>query len=322
MSQISVEGMSLYATVEKEIPLDGYYLLKSCQAGSWYPSIEVSLRYVLAQIGANFIDDPRQSTCIGCANHIGVIPFLPIVTLNARNISLASQSGMRNVICNCPTCYSNLKECKGILDGSSAMKDRAMSAMRTAGLAYNNSVSINHVSEAFLANIERIKEKARYSLHGLRAVTHHGCHYSKVYYKEVASGNFERPTVLDRILEGFGCQVVDYPERSLCCGLGFHHIMLGPNYTRAVTRRKYAGMMEADPDLIVTMCAGCTLSLDMCQEKLLQELGEERDIPVLNISELLALLLGADPHRVAGIDMHGVPVEPLLDKIGIPRVRA
>ena len=307
----------MYATVRKDIPKDDYYLLKSCQAGSWYPSIETSLRYVLTTMGANFLDDPRQSSCVGCANHIGVIPFLPIVALNARNMSLASHSGRRNIVCNCPTCYSNLKDCKIILDGDSPMRDRAMAAVEKAGIDYNDSVTINHVAEAYLANLERLQSLAKYSLRGLRAVTHHGCHYTKIYYKEVASGNFERPTLLDRIVEGFGAKVVDYPERSLCCGLGFHHIMLYPDYTQAVTRRKYPGILEANPDLLVTMCAGCTLSLDMCQEKLLRELGVERDIPVINISELIALLLGADPYKVVGIDLHGVPIEPLLKKIGI-----
>jgi heterodisulfide reductase subunit B len=196
-----------------------------------------------------------------------------------------------------------------------------MAAVQKAGIEYNDSVTINHVAESYLANLERLQSLAKYSLRGLRAVTHHGCHYSKIYYKEVASGNFERPTLLDRVLEGFGAKVVDYPERSLCCGLGFHHIMLYPDYTQAVTRRKYSGIVEANPDLLVTMCAGCTLSLDMCQEKLLRELGVERDIPVLNISELIALLLGADPYKVAGIDLHGVPIEPLLKKIGVPGAR-
>ncbi len=221
-------------------------------------------------------------------------------------------------MCNCPTCYSNLKDCKSILDGDSPMRNRAMAAMDKAGMDFNDSVTISHVAEAYLANLDRFRAKAKYSLRGLRAVTHHGCHYSKIYYREVASGNFERPTVLDKVLEGFGAKVVDYPERSLCCGLGFHHIMLYPDYTRAVTRRKYSGIVEADPDLLVTMCAGCTLSLDMCQEKILSELGVDKEIPVMNISELIALLLGADPYNVAGIDLHGVPIEPLLRKIGIP----
>jgi heterodisulfide reductase subunit B len=308
----------MYGTVMKSVPKDDYYLLKSCQAGSWYPSIEMSLRYALSKIGVHYLDDPKQSSCVGCANHIGVTPMLPIVALNARNFTLASQSGKNNIICNCPTCYSNLKDCKRILDGDSMMRDRAMDAMRMAGLEYRDSITISHVSEAFLENLDLIKAKTIYSMKGIKAVTHHGCHYSKIYYRDVFAGNFERPMVLDEIVTGLGGKTLDYPERSLCCGLGFHHIMLYPDYTRNVQNRKYSGIVEADPDVIVTMCAGCTLSLDMCQEKILEGQGVKKDIPVVNISELIALLMGADPHKVAGIDMHAVPIEPLLRKMGIP----
>jgi heterodisulfide reductase subunit B len=241
--------------------------------------------------------------------------MLPIMALNARNLTLASRSGQPNIICNCPTCYSNLKYCKEVLAGKSAMRDRAMEAVRKAGIEYHDSVTISHVSEAFLENLDKIKAKAVYSMEGIRAVTHHGCHYSKIYHRDVMAGNCERPMVLDEIAKGLGCETLDYPERSLCCGLGFHHIMLYPDYTRNVQKRKYSGIIDADPDVIITMCAGCTLSLDLCQEKIMQELGLSMDIPVLNISEMMALVLGADPYMVGGFEMHAVPVEPLLDKM-------
>ncbi len=35
---------------------------------------------------------------------------------------------------------------------------------------------------------------------------------------------------------------------------------------------------------------------------------------------LAALLLGWDPYEAAGIQFHTVPVEPLLDRIGVPVV--
>ena len=46
--------------------------------------------------------------------------------------------------------------------------------------------------------------------------------------------------------------------------------------------------------------------------------GEKFFIPVLTYQELAGLLLGWDPYDIVGIDSHTVPVEPLLDKIGIP----
>ncbi|MGA3216645.1 MAG: hypothetical protein ABSD97_13285, partial [Acidimicrobiales bacterium] len=47
--------------------------------------------------------------------------------------------------------------------------------------------------------------------------------------------------------------------------------------------------------------------------------GAGFEIPVLNYAELAGLLLGWDPYEVVGIQGHTVPVEPLLDRIGIPR---
>jgi heterodisulfide reductase subunit B len=41
-------------------------------------------------------------------------------------------------------------------------------------------------------------------------------------------------------------------------------------------------------------------------------------VPVLNYAELAGLLLGWDPYEVVGIQTHTVPVEPLLERIGIP----
>ena len=46
-------------------------------------------------------------------------------------------------------------------------------------------------------------------------------------------------------------------------------------------------------------------------------MGVEMDIPVLYVTELVALMMGADPYDVVGLDMHAVPVEPLLERMGI-----
>lgn len=43
-----------------------------------------------------------------------------------------------------------------------------------------------------------------------------------------------------------------------------------------------------------------------------------RQIPTLSYAELAGLLLGWDPYDAVGIQGHTVPVEPLLERIGIP----
>jgi heterodisulfide reductase subunit B1 len=297
-------------------PKDNFYLFKSCTTGSLYPGIETSVKYVLDMIGTNYTDDPDQSSCGGFAIFSGMMPFETGLALNARNLSLAASTDTPNVLCICPACYSNLKNCKKLLGKDEELEARTRGVLRQIGRDYDVSPNVSQASDVMLARIKDLKAKALYSLSGIRAVTHHGCHYTNIFFDEVTSGTFERPTVLDDILGGFGCEVQDYTERTLCCGMGFHHLLADDGYQAPILQRKYASIAEAEPDVIVTQCASCTFTLDHYRRSSCE--GSLKAVPVLDISELLALLLGADPLDI-GLDMHTVPVEPLLEKIGIGR---
>ncbi len=297
------------------VPKDNYYLFKSCVTCSMYPGIEKSIRYVLDRLEANYTDDPRHSSCTGFGYHTGVVPLKTNLALNARNFSLAAGSKDKNIVCTCPTSYGNLKECKEMLSGDKALRDDASDALSKIGKSFDISSGVNHVSEIFLARLDDIKARAVRDFKGVKAVTHHGCHYSKIFYKDVASGNFERPTVVDDIAKGLGCEILDYSERSLCCGMGFHYTMLDREYPRTILKRKFASIKKEMPDLIITQCPGCTFNLDYYQETLAESVGS-LDIPVLYFSEMAALALGADPYDI-GLDMHAVPVEPLLERLGM-----
>lgn len=295
----------------KHVPSDDLYLFKSCVTGSLYPGIEISIRYVLDRLGVRYVDDPRHSSCSGFGYHAGVIPLRTNLALNARNFSLAAESPCGNIVCTCPTSYGNLKECKELIEHDKSLREGTEEVLRSTGRAYLAPASISHVSEVFLKRMGDIQSKASISFSGLRAVTHHGCHYSKIFYEEVAAGDFERPAVIDDIAAGLGCKIADYPERSLCCGMGFHHAIIDSEYPRAVLKRKLDSILEASPDVIITQCPGCTFNLDYYQESV-----TGTRIPVLYFSELVALAMGANPDEI-GLDMHAVPVEPLLEKMGV-----
>lgn len=302
-------------TASKTVPEDRYYLFKSCVTCSLYPGIEKSIRFVMDRLDAHYTDDPRHSSCTGFGYHAGVVPLMTNLSLNARNFSLAASSDNENIVCTCPTSYGNLKECKEMLSSDPEKRDHVTEVLRSVGRRYDMSPQVYHASEVFLARLDDIKRLALYSFKGIRAVTHHGCHYSKIFYRDVSSGSFERPMVLDDIATGLGCEVADYEERSLCCGMGFHYTLLDREYPRTILRRKFASIQKAKPDVIITQCPGCTFNLDYYQETVAKQAGMP-DVPVLYFSELAALALGADPYEI-GLDMHAVPVEPLLEKAGI-----
>jgi len=297
------------------VPLNNYYLFKSCIAGSVYPGIEISIRYVMDALSVDYTDDPRQSSCTGFAVHEGVMPVETNLAINARNLSLAAGSDNPNIICTCPTSYSNLKDCKKLLSKEEKLEKQVKDVMEEVNINYDVSPEINHVSDVFLTKMDDILEKTLHSLEGVRAVTHHGCHYSKFFFKDVRSGSFEKPTVLDETLKKLGCEVLDYSEQFLCCGSGLRRSIIEMEYPREILRRKFASISEAEPDIIVTQCPECTFNLDYYQESILGD-ALNREIPVLYISELLALLMGAKPGDI-GMDMHAVPVEPFLEEYGI-----
>ena len=299
-----------------QIPDNNYYLFKSCTAGSIYPGIELSTRYILDNLELNYTDDPKQSSCTGFGVHIGTIPMETNMALNARNLSIAAETDNNNVICVCPMSYNNLKHCQKLISKDNKLEKRFSQIINQIGHEYNIESDIKHVSDAFLIKKEDIVEKALKTLSGVRAVTHHGCHYSKFFFKEVGAGNYEHPTVLDEILKSLDCEVLDYTEQFLCCGGGLHRYMIDKEYSREIFRSKFSSIVDVKPDIIVTQCPGCTFSFDYLQESLNEELKLEDEIPVLYISELLALLMGAEPENI-GIDMHAVDIEPFLRDIGI-----
>ncbi len=299
-----------------EIPDKNYYLFKSCTAGSIYPGIELSTKHVLDLLEINYINDPRQSSCTGSGVNLGIVPMETNIALNIRNLSLAAETENTRLICICPMSYSNLKHCQKLISKDIKLERRFKKIMNEIGIIYGISSDVSHVSDLFLEKKKEIVEKTVKSVSNIRVATHHGCHYSKFFFKEVSSGTFEHPTVLDKLLVEVGFEVVDYDEHFLCCGGGLHRYMADKEYSKGTFRNKFESIANANPDIIVTQCPGCTFNLDYLQESVLEKLDMENGIPVLNISELLALLMGVDPEDI-GLDMHAVDLDPFLKKIGI-----
>jgi heterodisulfide reductase subunit B len=157
----------------------------------------------------------------------------------------------------------------------------------------------------------------------LQVVEHIGCHYAKMFPSK-GVGGAEYPYVLVGMIEEWGGEVVDYPERRHCCGFGFRQYVVQANrgYSLSCSKKKFDSMAPYKPDFILTNCPGCPMFLDRWQYALSEMEGitygaDGQGIPVLTYEELAGLILGYDPWDL-GLQVHQVPVEPLLDKMGVP----
>jgi heterodisulfide reductase subunit B len=156
----------------------------------------------------------------------------------------------------------------------------------------------------------------------LKVVEHIGCHYAKIFPKSGIGGS-EFPYVLAGMIEAWGGDVVDYPERRHCCGFGFRNYLVQANRGSSIanSHKKLESMAPYKPDFIVANCPGCTMFLDKWQYAIAEMDGvgygaDGKGIPVLTYEEMAGLVLGYDPWEL-GMQFHQVDVEPLLDKLGV-----
>ena len=156
----------------------------------------------------------------------------------------------------------------------------------------------------------------------LKVVEHIGCHYSKIF-SEKSIGGTEFPHVLAGMIEEWGGEVVDYPERRHCCGFGFRNylVMANRGYSVANSRKKFESMKPYKPDFIVSNCPGCAMFMDRWQYTIaeMEDITYDdkgKGIPVLTYEEMTGMLLGYNPWDI-GMQVHQVQTESLLDKIGI-----
>ena len=145
------------ANTASKVPEDHFFLFKSCMAGSAYPGIELATKYVLDTIGVHYTDDPRQSSCAGFAIYTGVMPMETSLALNARNLSLASQTLNNNVLCICPSSYSNLQYMKKQITKDEELKAYTSNVLRQIGMSMDCSPSVTHASDVFRACLGRIQ---------------------------------------------------------------------------------------------------------------------------------------------------------------------
>ena len=185
-----------------------------------------------------------------------------------------------------------------------------------------------HTSDIIYKFKNEIAEKAKYRLVNkqtgkpLKVVEHIGCHYAKIFPNK-GVGGAEFPNVLAGMIETWGGEVVDYPERRHCCGFGFRNYIIKENrgYSLSNSKKKFDSMEPYKPDFIVANCPGCTFFLDRWQYVLAESEGKTygkngQGIPVLTYEEMTGLVLGLDPWEM-GMQLHQVAVEPLLNTIGI-----
>jgi heterodisulfide reductase subunit B len=328
---MKIEGKrSLWKDYQKEIADDRYFYVRSCVRQNFFPGSEtVFIDIMKNKLGKDVYEHACHTTCTGIGYHGDVVPFDTAMTVVARQFALMTESGYENLLPSCITSFGLYTEIMETWHHFPEIEARVREYLRKAtGREFKIPKNLAHASDVIYKFRKEIGQLGKHKLinnntgRPLKVVEHIGCHYARMFPNK-GIGGAEYPYVLAGMIEEWGGDVIDYPERRHCCGFGFRQYIVQANrgYSISCSRKKFESMEPYQPDMIITNCPGCPMFLDRWQYAIGEMEGKTYGqdgfgIPVFTYEEVAGLVLGYDPWYL-GLQMHQTAVEPLLDKMGI-----
>lgn len=333
---MNIEGkIKIWDKYQKEIADDSYFYLRSCVRQNFFPASEATFFRILRdELNKDIYENPAHTTCTGIGYHSDIVPMETTMTVIARQFALMTEAGYENLVPSCITSFGLYTEILDTWHHFPDLEAKIRENLRKAtGREFEKPKNLAHASDIIYKFRKEIAAKAKYKLvnnqtgQPLKVVEHIGCHYAKMF-PDKGIGGAEYPYVLTGMVEDWGGEVIDYPERRHCCGFGFRQYLVKANrgFSVSCSHKKFESMEPYKPDMIITNCPGCPMFMDKWQYAISEMTGKTYGengygIPVFTYEEVAGLVLGYDPWDI-GLQVHQVAVEPLLDKMGVPYNKA
>lgn len=283
----------------------GYF--PGCSLHSTAKEFDLSLRAIAGPLGVE-LEEVRDWSCCG-ATSAHATDHLLSVALAARNLSLAEEQGLSEVMAPCAACFSRLAAARHEMahDARQAELVRPMLAR-----PFRNAVQVRNVVALLQGLTGAIAARAR-PLSGLKVACYYGC--LLVRPPEVAQfDDPEDPTSMEAVVASTGATPVRWSRRLDCCGAGFSLSRVGSvvRLGRAILEDAKASGAQA----VVVACPMCQSNLDLRQSAM-EARGARLGLPILFLTQLVGLALGLDGASL-GLERHFVSADGVLEAIAAP----
>ncbi|TCK06704.1 CoB--CoM heterodisulfide reductase iron-sulfur subunit B family protein [Phorcysia thermohydrogeniphila] len=249
---------------------------------------------VAKKLGIDMVELPQFSCC--GAGVLEEVKDVLDIAVNARNLAYAEKEG-RDIVTVCSTCLLVLRSAKYHLDNDDDLREQVNEILAEADLEYKGTVDVKHFHWVLLEEFgeEGLKEKVKKPLGGLKVYPFYGCH--TVRPKDIIGYEpSENPQSLEKIIRALGATPVSGVRRLECCG--FHAFWPAPQISMRLTGLNLKDAKESGADCVVTPCPLCHMNLDANQGRALKAIGENFQIPVLHVPQLVGLALGIEPKEL------------------------
>jgi CoB--CoM heterodisulfide reductase subunit B len=294
--------------------LKNYSFYTGCLIPSRYPSIEISSRKVLADLGVT-LHELEGTTC--CPNQMAIKSTDETVweLMAARNMAIAEKNGF-DILSLCNGCYNTLKTVNSTMKNNDKRRDWVNSELKEQDLEFNGTIKVKHILEVLTSELGlvAIEKKLKRNLDGLSAATHTGCHVTRPE-DNISFDDTKEPKALDSLTKLLGIKSVKYPEKHICCGGGLKIGCIED--AAAYARKKILHMIENGADCIVVCCPYCRAQFESALKEIKENYNEKYELPVFYITELIALAMGYSPNELGLLILEASPLakKELINKI-------
>jgi heterodisulfide reductase subunit B len=278
-------------------PVLEFSFFPGCSVAHTASESSQSLMRVCQSLGFN-LTELDDWNCCGSSSAYIVDPDLG-QQLSARNLSLADPD--QPLLVMCPRCLHHLRHVHSAVKQD---RDLQRTLKRRLGRPISPNLQIIHFLEAVVRHgLPRING-APVPLNGLRFVPYYGC---TLYRPPSLRRQYYFQAEVERVLTALGGEAVTRCLTSRCCGSFLSAVQ--PQVVTDQVNRIIASAVAAEAECLVTVCAMCQLNLDIrCNLK--------TRLPILHISEILALALGAKDYQ-RWFARHLVDPRPVLKERGL-----
>ena len=270
----------------------GYF--PGCSQTGSAKEYDISLRKVIEKLGTS-LDEIKDWSCCGATSAHATNHKLS-TALAMRNIMLAEQQGMENIIAPCAACYNRLIMSQ--FENHPGIKKETEELLSAK---FKKDVKVFNVLELFLKiGIDRISENRKRELSDLKVACYYGC----LLVRPAAITKFddaEDPSSMEKIVEATGAKTIDWNFKVECCGAA--HSISRRDIVVDLSKKILDDAKEHGANVMVVACPMCHTNLDMRQRAMKRAYPDHEDFPVLYLTELIGLALGMNEKEL-GIDLH------------------
>ena len=183
-----------------------------CTLHSKAQSFDASARAAARALGIEMEELPEW-TCCGATFSMSADSVMGLVA-PTRILASAKEAGKLLTLCS--FCYNTLKRTNRVIATDAERRRKVTTFIEED---YQGTVQTVHLLEVLRDDIgfDALAKRVTKPLRGLKVAPYYGCLLLRPA-EEMGFDDPERPTILERFLASLGCEVVDFPHKTECCG--------------------------------------------------------------------------------------------------------